>query len=233
MCTLTFVPKGETDFILTSNRDEAFLRKTVPPQEYIENNRKVIYPKDALAGGTWLGLSDRKRVVCLLNGGFEMHQRQSQYRMSRGIIVKEVLTVEDVKTYIDTFDFTDIEPFTLVVVQWQEHIEIIELVWDGHKKHIQLLPTSPQIWSSSSLYTQAMKKQRHQWFYEFIEAQPPTSERLWEFHHTAGIGDKNIDLQIDRGFLKTVSTTQIIKYNDTTSFNYEDLQSKKIYKQEL
>ena len=44
-----------------------------------------------MAGGTWIGLSDKKRLVCLLNGGYEIHEREASYRVSRGVIVKEVL----------------------------------------------------------------------------------------------------------------------------------------------
>lgn len=229
MCTLTFVPKSTNDFILTSNRDEALLRSTIPPKQYTENNQQLIYPKDSEAGGTWLGLSSLCRMVCLLNGGFEAHQLKSTYRMSRGIIVKELLSVPDAKAYINNFDFRDIEPFTVVIIQWQQQLELIELVWDGAQKHVQQLPVSARVWSSSSLYTPSMKKKRHQWFFDFLETQNPTAENLWDFHHNAGVGDKNIDLQIDRGFLKTVSISQVVKNNQTATFNYEDLQTRKLH----
>ena len=56
MCTITFIPKSNNDFILTSNRDEAPGRETFPPEIYEEEGVKLLYPKDALAGGTWIGL---------------------------------------------------------------------------------------------------------------------------------------------------------------------------------
>ncbi len=71
MCTVTYLPLGNNNFILTSNRDETPLRKTIPPKEYDENGVELTYPKDELAGGTWIGLSDKNRLVCLLNGGFK------------------------------------------------------------------------------------------------------------------------------------------------------------------
>ena len=37
MCTVTFLPLGNTDFILTSNRDEQRLRETLPPKIYEED----------------------------------------------------------------------------------------------------------------------------------------------------------------------------------------------------
>ncbi len=43
--------------------------------------------------------------------------------MSRGIIVKNILSVDDAVAYINDFDFTDIEPFTLVLVDWNHAIK--------------------------------------------------------------------------------------------------------------
>ena len=48
---------------------------------------------------------------------------------------------------------TDIEPFTLVLVDWSNELETYELVWDGLIKHFNKLPQEPKIWSSSTLYT--------------------------------------------------------------------------------
>ena len=90
MCTVTYLPLGNNDFILTSNRDEQPSRETIPPQEYVEDGVVLTYPKDVLAGGTWIGLSSKKRLICLLNGGFESYERESSYKMSRGVIVKAI-----------------------------------------------------------------------------------------------------------------------------------------------
>jgi uncharacterized protein with NRDE domain len=79
MCVLTFVPKGEQNFILTNNRDEATARpKAIPPQAYQIGNTDVFMPKDALAGGTWIATSDNF-TLCLLNGAFENHKHQPPY----------------------------------------------------------------------------------------------------------------------------------------------------------
>ncbi len=105
MCTVTYLPLENDSFILTSNRDESPMRKTIPPKKYIENGVELIYPKDELAGGTWIGLSEKDRLVCLLNGGFEKHKRNTYYKMSRGVVVKNILSVDDPVSYINEFDF--------------------------------------------------------------------------------------------------------------------------------
>ena len=84
--------------MLISNRDEAVSRKTIPPKLYEENEVSLVYPKDEVAGGTWIGSSSKNRLLCLLNGAFVKHDRKSSYKKSRGIIVKELLGVSDVFT---------------------------------------------------------------------------------------------------------------------------------------
>ena len=160
MCTVTYLPSGKNGFILTSNRDESPLRKTIPPKEYIENGVKITYPKDELAGGTWIGVSENNRLVCLLNGGFTKHKRSNFYRLSRGVIVKQILTSNNATDFINDFDFTEIEPFTIVLIDWNTELELYELVWDGSTKHFVKLPQQPRIWSSSTLYTEETKKLR-------------------------------------------------------------------------
>lgn len=100
MCTVTYLPLRNKNFILTSNRDETPLRKTIPPKMYIENGVELTYPKDELSGGTWIGTSNRNRLVCLLNGGFKKHIRNTYYKMSRGIVVKNILSAEDAISFI-------------------------------------------------------------------------------------------------------------------------------------
>ncbi len=228
MCTLTFIPKSTSEFVLTSNRDEAPNRATLFPELYAEGDTTLLFPKDALAGGTWIGTSSRKRLVCLLNGGFVAHERAASYRMSRGIIVKELLSSEDARSKINGFDFSGIEPFTLVLVDWVTDLKIFELVWDGNTPHFSEKPLTPQIWSSSLLYTSKMKEMREQWFSEFLfEHINPSKEQLLRFHKTAGTGNPETDLVMDRGFIQTKSITQV-SLRDSIIMRYEDLQQGKI-----
>ena len=168
MCTLTFIPTSNNGFVLTSNRDEAPGRTTLSPKMYEEQNTRLLFPKDELAGGTWIGISDKKRLICLLNGGFTAHERKDDYRMSRGIIVKDLLTAKDAVSEIGGYDFNGIEPFTIIMVDWANHLRIFELVWDEAEIHFTEKPLAPQIWSSSLLYTKEMKEKREKWFSTFL-----------------------------------------------------------------
>lgn len=228
MCTLTFVPFPDEEFVLTSNRDEAPNRKTLPPAEYMVNGSRLIFPKDEKAGGTWIGISDKKRLICLLNGGFTPHERKNHYRMSRGIIVTDLLTATDALEKIGTYNFNDIEPFTLVMVDWAEGIKLYELVWDGQKSRLTEKPITPSIWSSSLLYTEEIKKKRQKWFADFLKGKKiPSSAEILHFHKTAGEGNKETAVVMDRGFVKTKSITQIVKKGEDVIMKYEDLEIKK------
>lgn len=228
MCTVTLIPTQENNFILTSNRDEAINRKTLLPEFYQVANTRMLFPKDAVAGGTWIGLSDKNTMICLLNGAFQIHERLMSYRQSRGVVVKDLLGANDLKKAIEAYNCKGIEPFTIVAANWQSDVEFYELVWDGKEKHFRTLAKETHIWSSSTLYTDEMKKVRETWFDTFENENVLTADSLLDFHKNAGIGDCNVDLQIDRGALKTRSITQIVKNEEELTMRYEDLQKNEV-----
>ena len=182
MCTVTLIPTGKNDFVLTSNRDEAPNRITLSPNFYEVNNTKLLFPKDEVAGGSWIGVSEKKRVLCVLNGGFEMHERKTSYRLSRGVVMKDLLVAEDFDKAIQDYNLEGVEPFTLVIVEWNFSMKFKELVWDGTKKYFNNLPLESKIWSSSSLYNKPMKKERLQWFNDFKEQHQLSSNIIMKFH---------------------------------------------------
>lgn len=234
MCTisLTAILNQSDGFILTSNRDEAAERATFPPGFYTEEDTRLLFPKDSVAGGSWVGASSKKRVLCLMNGEFKPHKRKPEYRKSRGLVLKDWLMAEDIESEIKNYDLLGIEEFTVIIADWSRKLFFAEFVWDGSEKHFKKLEQKPQIWSSSPLYSLEMKKLRKDWFDNFQQQKDISAENLWEFHHSAGTGNKEIDLIIDRGFLKTKSISQIIYQSGVLKFIYEDLQNKKITRKE-
>jgi hypothetical protein len=204
------------------------MRKTLPPQKYVENGVELIYPKDELAGGTWIGTSEKNRLVCLLNGGFEKHQRNSYYRMSRGVVVKNILSVDDSIAYIREFDFDNIEPFTLILVDWSKTLATYELVWDGTEKHFHQLAQEPKIWSSSTLYDQEMKRERQAWFQQWLQNHEAFDQQeILAFHQSTEKGTPETTLQMKRSYVETVSVTSV-KKEETLSLQYKDLKVGKV-----
>ncbi len=226
MCTVTIIPQGKSDFVLTSNRDEAPNRSSLSPELYTIKNTTMLFPKDELAGGTWIGVSDKKRLVCLLNGGFSFHERQAEYRMSRGIVVKDVLASDDIAASIESYNFIGVEPFTMVIVDWNLDLQFMELVWDGSQKHFNQLPLEPKIWSSSTLYSTTMKQERLQWFEDFKKKNVLNAESLLNFHQNTKNDNDEYGVIMDRGFVKTTSITQVEKSNDSVEMRYTNLNTK-------
>ncbi|QHI38518.1 hypothetical protein IMCC3317_39110 [Kordia antarctica] len=226
MCTVSFIYKGNEEFVITSNRDESPMRETYKPNFYNTLDTKMIFPKDAVEGGTWIGTSDKKRVVCLLNGGFEMQAHLPKYRHSRGIVVKDFLASTDITKTVTNYNLDLIEPFTIVIVDWNTTVQLFELIWDGTQKHFQKLPLKPRIWSSSTLYTEKMKEMRRNWFTAFQQEETLNATSILNFHKTAGINDPNVDVIMNRGFVQTISITQVEKIAKNVTMNYYDLVKK-------
>ena len=230
MCTVTFLPLDSTDFILTSSRDVPFARKKAEaPKLYIEDGVEITYPKDGEAGGTWIGTSSKNRLICLLNGGYKDHQIKESYRKSRGIIVKELLKSEVISDALTEIELENIEPFTLVIVDWNDGLELFEFVWTGEKKHLFNIPKVPHIWSSSTLYDDITKKMRQDWFTDWQNRQNSFNQsKIIEFHKTAGVGNPKTDVLMKREKGGTVSITSISRSSGKLHLWYEDMSTNKV-----
>lgn len=224
MCTVTIIPKGKADFVLTSNRDEAPNRISLAPEFYTIKETKMLFPKDKLAGGSWIGVSEKNRVLCVLNGGFVCHERQAEYRLSRGVVVRDLLACQNIVTAIEDYDLHDVEPFTLIIADWNMNLKFLELVWDGSHKHFTELPLEPRVWSSSTLYSVVMKEERKQWFEDFKSKSVLNAKTLMNFHETTEIENTEYGVIMDRGFVKTTSITQVEKLNDEVVMRFNNFQ---------
>ncbi|MFT4522824.1 MAG: hypothetical protein ACI8ZN_001776 [Bacteroidia bacterium] len=231
MCTVTYVPNSNQGFILTSNRDESVKRGlALPPRAYYVHNQYITFPKDPKAGGTWLAVSNNF-LLCLLNGAEKKHVHQSSYRKSRGLVMLEFFEYNSPSEYTSKGNFSNIEPFTLVIVQKPDVI-IHQFRWDGSKASlIKLDSDQNHIWSSSTLYEASVISARQAWFSKFLSAhlQQPVAQNLMDFHLFGGNGDSRNDLVMQRNeHLKTVSITQYIQTNLSGRLVYNDLITKEV-----
>ncbi len=224
MCTVTYIPLGNSNFILTSSRDIPFTRKKAEhPKKMEEDGVELWYPKDGKASGTWIGTSDKNRLICLLNGGFEYHTSRTHYSRSRGLIVKELLKADDIRKGLNEVNLEGVEQFTLTIVDWNNELELLEFVWDGAKKHVKLMPQEPHIWSSSTLYDDSVKQLRRNWFIKWQKRHEISQKSILDFHHKAGVGDQFIDVMMNRGMGGTVSITSIEKKESNLKMFYIDV----------
>jgi uncharacterized protein with NRDE domain len=229
MCTVSFVCANDK-IIITSNRDEKVVRSSViPPKNYVLKGKNIIYPKDPKAGGTWYVVDHKGTVLVLLNGAEEKHEKQLKYRKSRGLIVLEMISSASPKEFWNEIDLENIEPFTLVLFQEKQ---LFQLRWNGIEKSTLNLDTHKNhVWSSSTLYSKEIRKQRSSWFYTFLEDNPEMTEtKMLHFHQYTETDNKEHGLVINRNNeLKTLSITQSVIEKNKVIMQHLDLIEDKEY----
>ena len=232
MCTVSFVSVGNKK-IITSNRDEHIQRPTAAaPMAEIINGQKLIFPKDAKAGGTWFAASESGVVSVLLNGAFVKHVPAPPYRKSRGLILLDIIAAEDPLTSFAGIGLQNIEPFT--VVHYMPG-QLFELRWDGNKKYEKELDVSGNhIWSSATLYNEEVVAYRKDLFHRFIETTTvPTTGDVYRFHANNNNDEEN-GFVINRSTgLKTFSITQAVATKDQIDFIHSDLLQDKTFKETM
>jgi hypothetical protein len=229
MCTVTLIPLQQ-GFILTSSRDEMLTRKTVAPEFYDHNGKSLIYPRDIKGGGTWFAADQSGKIACLLNGGFREHVRKEKYRKSRGLILLESFEYDSTHDFYRSVDLEDIEPFTLLMINYNDGHDLFELIWDGEKKYfIERDIKQPGIWSSSTLYSPSVRATRRKWFNKWIMDHWDYPEMAIRDFHTSRHGDteQNDILMKRSGGLQTISLTQFKFENNSGRFYYNDLKENK------
>jgi uncharacterized protein with NRDE domain len=233
MCTVTFIPAKDKVFI-THNRDEKSVRsKAIPPKEYAVNGHKLLFPRDSQAGGTWIALHENGNAAVLLNGAFLKHEHKPPYIKSRGLTFLDIAASDDLMEAWNKVNMEGIEPFTIIL--WNMGY-LYECRWDGAVKHTaDLDKTQSYTWSSVTLYNTEVINKRQQWFRKWLQQKPPVNlESIVQFHLSAGDGDTNNDLKMNRnGLMLTVSVSAMELSANKGCLHYLDLQDDNSYNQEL
>lgn len=222
MCTVSFV-KAKGKIIITSNRDEKVFRPSaIEPRNYWINHKKIIFPKDNKAGGTWYAIDEYSNLVVLLNGAEEKHVVKESYRKSRGLIVLDLISAVSPWQAWQDLNLDGIEPFTLVLFENQR---LFQLRWnETEKSTLELDPDQNHIWSSSTLYAKEIREERAHWFRTFLDTKPEvTEEELFRFHRYTEEDNNEHGLVINRNdVLKTLSITQtVIDQNKVEVFHHD------------
>jgi uncharacterized protein with NRDE domain len=237
MCTVTFIPSSE-GFYFTSSRDEKASRETIPPVRYNKNGIELIYPKDELAGGTWIASSFTGKTACLLNGAFINHHKRNDYIKSRGLILLDSFNYNNSIEFSESIELVNVEPFTLLMLDYSigKLTEFYEFRWDGENKHLKKLDhDSYQIWSSATLYSSTIQQARQQLFNQWVlKHQDFEDKMILNFHNRKhGLNTSDDILMKGSGDLMTLSISQLHFGNNTSHFNYFDIINNKNYKIEL
>lgn len=228
MCTVSYIPANGSVF-LTSNRDEKKWRSVaIHPEFYSCQSGKLVFPKDPDAGGSWIGAHEAGHAIVFLNGARQRHEKKPPYRLSRGLVLLNLLDDLSPVSKFESISLENIEPFTAVIFDGQH---LFQGRWDGVKKElIELDSSQPHIWSSCTLYTDEIIEKRSSWFDEWIQKHPqPAEEEILHFHLFTGDGDNRNDLRMNRdGNEFTVSVTSMEITAEKVNMKYHDLQNNEV-----
>lgn len=214
MCTVSYVPL-KNGYILTSNRDENPSRNTIAPKEQqLTNGETIMAPIDEQKRGTWIATNTKDKTACLLNGAYKKHQRSLSYKRSRGHYIIEAFMYYTFPNFVEKVDLFNIEPFTLLFMERSEfHI----LIWDGNEKHHKTLDKhTPQLWSSSTLYTSEEHCEKENFFKNTLNITKSDKTQILELHGLK----KETPFILDKPHIKTVSITQVIAKDNNITLNY-------------
>jgi len=225
MCTVTYIPL-KNGFVLTSSRDEKVYRPTLKPKVYAHSNGLLVYPKDEIGNGTWIATSNKSKIACLLNGGFQNHKKKENYTISRGKILIQCFDYNSFDEAIENLDLCNVEPFTLLLIDFEAGLKFNQLVWDGEQKHFKIInPDVPLIWSSSTLYSDQDRELRKCWFENWININKQIKDcNILNFHSVrhGKVDSKDILMKRESG-LQTVSISQIKIGKTERTFSYCEL----------
>ncbi len=226
MCTLTYLPEGD-DMALVSSRDETRSRGGMRPIA-LDPLLSAYYPLDEHGKGTWFYVAPSRYTLVVLNGGHVPHERVLPYRHSRGLVPFHFATFPNADTFTAGYDFHDLEPFTLVVIEEAPRV-VRSIVWTGERAdHVLHAPHRPRVWSSTTLYDAAARGRRESWFHAALNAPfgGNAVDRLLQFHRDGGSSwpDQGERILMQRGEdLGTVCHVGLERRTGNTRLYFHDL----------
>jgi hypothetical protein len=182
----------------------------------------LFYPVDGKANGTWFIVRDDGSIGVLLNGAFEKHQPKQIYKASRGTVLPAIFKEVNPVHALERMDLIGMENFTLLIYHTEQ---LHECKWNGEQLFItQLNEQLAHIYSSVTLYNKPMIQQREDWFDEWLlECPNPTQQQAIHFHSSAGKGNNDFGLQMNRNnHMQTVSITSVCIKDRSATLIYQD-----------
>tara|TARA_B100000767_G_C19766999_1_gene538058 strand:+ start:2363 stop:3091 length:729 start_codon:yes stop_codon:yes gene_type:complete len=225
VCTVSFIPLQENKFIFTSNRDENPKRAATSLHELYVKGKKLFFPQDSQAKGSWFIFSNTNQFVCILNGAFERFIPQGDYRLSRGKMALKFFEYNSHKDFIKKFKFEGMEPFTFIIY---DKGTLLELRWDENLLHNKpLSPSELHLWCSSTLYPRAWQKTRHKSLEDWSEVTSRSQDEVMDFQLAKFSFERSALValygdQVPKDLpVQTISVSSIYASSDVFNFKYK------------
>jgi Transport and Golgi organisation 2 len=222
MCTLTFVPT-ENGYVAGMNRDEKLSRPlAIAPKRVDFGDSAAIYPREG-SGGTWIACNSRGNLLALLNWNEVTPQCGATNPRSRGLLIPELISAEDLADTRDRFaqqDLSAMSPFRLVGAFLQELVTI-EWRWDGSRRQELKLAWERRHWFSSSVSDARATRERGRTC-EKAETRHSTALSSWirSLHQSHDPEPGPFSICVHREDAATVSYTEVRCGREMVSMNY-------------
>jgi uncharacterized protein with NRDE domain len=231
VCTFTLAWQVFEDapVVVAANRDEQLGRETHPPARR-DWERPVVAPKDAEAGGTWLGYNDAGVLVSVTNRWSDADLGAER---SRGLLVRDALrqdSAEAAVRYVERdLDAREYDGFNLVAADAGAAI-LVE--WDGVRRVRQLDPGVHVVVNVGADGQYAIPAQRQavgeqqaanaDRLREHLRPEPGERSRAWLDRAAAAVSDHEFGVCIHGDGFGTRSSSLVRLGADGDSYEYAD-----------
>jgi hypothetical protein len=239
MCTMTFLPGlPGGGYVLATNRDESPHRApATEPFLRERGDRLLLAPRDTDQGGTWVGVDDLGRSVCVLNGDRPPAAEPPADAISRGLLVLDLLdeaAPDAVRAELErrVRDGALVSrPFKLIVAapgDAERHARLARADWDGAALRWDELD-GPQCIVSSTFDTDVVNERRLSAFRDFLTEAPRADagalvSAVQDFQSSheddAETGDA-YSVCMHRDDARTVSSTLVAVTDEEVSMHYQ------------
>ena len=203
------------------SRDEARLRSEAGLKQQQFANIQVLYPLDALAGGTWFGVNNTGVVMALLN---RYQDPQSEDTTTRGAIIPAALAKGDycdVLEHLNESDFSCFNPFDLWVMGIDSSYHYS---WNGQRVTATKRLEKALQFSSSSLNTELVLGKRHAqfalWLTQQVEGTWRAPQILQQLHLHQDPLNISDSVLMDRPYSHSKSICQVHLQASQYQFSY-------------
>ncbi|MGQ3414031.1 NRDE family protein [Natrinema sp. LN54] len=229
MCTLTLAWRvfDDAPVAVAANRDEALERESRPPAVY-DDDPVIVAPRDAEAGGTWIGYNEFGVVVGITNKWTDADLAGER---SRGLLVADVLearSAADAKSIVeDATGADEYGGFYLVVA---DAAEAFCYQWDGDLAltefdpgvHVVVNVAVDDDVDAPSIRPDASREQaaNARAVRDALAAEPGETAADWLERAGGVLGDHEYGVCIHRNGFGTRSSSLIALGPDTTRYAY-------------
>ncbi|MBL0921791.1 MAG: NRDE family protein [Phycisphaerales bacterium] len=212
MCTVTIIPIGaDAGYRLVTNRDEQRSRPVgLPPSAQVRHGRRWLWPKDGLAGGSWIGASDSGLTLCILN--LNPTPRPAlpprEALTSRGLLIPGLARCRDAEEAMALLAERRLDafaPFRLVAIDLSS---IAVARWDRTRLVAERSALRPMCLTSSGLGDDLVGE-RLELFEERLRAEGPTRRMQDAFHAHVWPDRPHLSVWMSRPDARTVSRTEV------------------------